>query len=348
MTVLERATSFVLPPELEAGTPPERRVGARDRVRLMVARPGRIEHRQFTDIEAELDPGDVVVINTSATLPAALAVTGPDGLPFRLHVSGRVPVGGLWLVEVRRPAGAASLAAPADRQGQRLALPAAASAELISPATAGSRLWVARIRGLDGGLAAYLQGHGFPIRYPYVDKPWPLSDYQTVYATEPGSAEMASAGRPFTTRLLTSLVAKGVEVAPLLLHTGVSSLEDHEPPYPEWFRVPPATARRVNAARRAGARVVAVGTTVVRALESAADDEGVVHPAEGWTDLVIGPGRPVRVVGGLLTGWHQPGSSHLAMLTAVGGPELVQESYAEALSRRYLWHEFGDVHLLLP
>jgi S-adenosylmethionine:tRNA ribosyltransferase-isomerase len=112
--------------------------------------------------------------------------------------------------------------------------------------------------------------------------------------------------------------------------------------------VPEATARLVNATRAAGGRVVAVGTTVTRALESAAEPDGTVRGRSGWTDLVLGPERPARAVNGLVTGWHAPGASHLALLTAVAGPDLVGRAYAEALRLEYRWHEFGDSCLLLP
>ena len=135
-----------------------------------------------------------------------------------------------------------------------------------------------------------------------------------------------------------------------MLHTGVSSQEVHEPPQPEWFAVPAATVRVVNGALDAGRRVVAVGTTVVRALESAAP-AGRVVPTDGWTDLVLGPQRPARVVGGLLTGLHEPEASHLDLLRAVAGDALVTRGYADVTapdSPAYLWHEFGDAMLLLP
>jgi S-adenosylmethionine:tRNA ribosyltransferase-isomerase len=197
-------------------------------------------------------------------------------------------------------------------------------------------------------VVAYLRRTGRPIRYGYVPAPVALADYQTVFAREPGSAEMPSAGRPFTAGLVVDLVARGVDVAPVTLHTGVSSQEAGEPPQRERFAVPPTTARRVNAARAHGARVVAVGTTVTRALESAAGGDGTVRAAAGWTDLVLGPRRPARVVTGLVTGWHPPGASHLDLLEAVAGAELVQQAYDAALRERYLWHEFGDSCLLLP
>jgi S-adenosylmethionine:tRNA ribosyltransferase-isomerase len=177
---------------------------------------------------------------------------------------------------------------------------------------------------------------------------WPLSYYQTVYATEAGSAEMPSAGRAFTPELITRLVAGGVQIAPLLLHTGVASLEAHEPPYEEYYRVPRETAALVNAAQRDGRRVIAVGTTVVRALETVADPAGTVRPGTGWTRLVITPERGLRTVTGLLTGLHEPQASHLAMLEALAGRAHLRLTYTEALRQHYLWHEFGDLHLILP
>jgi S-adenosylmethionine:tRNA ribosyltransferase-isomerase len=176
----------------------------------------------------------------------------------------------------------------------------------------------------------------------------PLIEYQTVFAREPGSAEMPSAGRPFTAELVVDLVTRGIGVAPITLHTGVSSQEPGEPPQSEPFRVPESTARAVNATRAWGGRVVAVGTTVTRALESATDEAGIVRAARGWTDLVLGPNRPARVVNGLVTGWHAPGASHLDLLEAVAGPDLVERAYRAAVRQRYLWHEFGDSCLLLP
>jgi S-adenosylmethionine:tRNA ribosyltransferase-isomerase len=194
----------------------------------------------------------------------------------------------------------------------------------------------------------YLLRHGQPIRYGYLHGTFPLDDYQNVYATEPGSAEMPSAGRPFTADLVTRLAARGVPVVPIVLHTGVSSPESHEPPYPERFLVPEVTARLVTSTRAAGRRVVAVGTTVTRALETTADDVGAVRATEGWTDLVLGPERPARVVNGLVTGLHAPEASHLRLLEAVAGQELVRTAYRAALSEHYLWHEFGDSMLFLP
>jgi S-adenosylmethionine:tRNA ribosyltransferase-isomerase len=337
---------FHLPPELEAHEPPEARGLGRDQVRLLVSHwsDDTVVHGTFTDLPEHLRPGDLLVVNTSGTLAAAVDATRADGTRLELHLSTRLP-GGLWLVELRRgrdPFGD-------GRQGELLAVPGGATVELLShfPLHEGNRLWLADVR-LPAEAAPYLVRHGRPIRYAYVERDWPLSVYQTVYATEPGSAEMPSAGRPFTAELLTRLMAAGVAVAPLLLHTGVSSPESHEPPYPEWYRVPASTARLVNATRAAGGRVVAVGTTVVRALETVADATGTAHPGEGLTDLVVTADRGVRVVGGMLTGWHEPQASHLAMLEAVAGRHHLEVAYRAALNSGYLWHEFGDLHLLLP
>ncbi len=202
--------------------------------------------------------------------------------------------------------------------------------------------------GTTIGVETYLGRHGQPIRYSYVDQSWPLRYYQTVFAQDAGSAEMPSAGRPFTDRMVTRLVTAGVLIVPVLLHTGVASPEAHERPYPERFGVPDATARAVAQAKDAGGRVIAVGTTTVRALESAVDGAGRVRAAAGWTDLVITPERGVRVVDGLLTGLHEASASHLDLVTAIAGSDLVQRCYAEAAARGYRWHEFGDVNLLLP
>jgi S-adenosylmethionine:tRNA ribosyltransferase-isomerase len=198
-----------------------------------------------------------------------------------------------------------------------------------------------------------------------VKRSWPSAMYQTVFATEPGSAEMPSAGRPFTAELVTRLISRGIEIAPLLLHTGVASLEKHEPPYEEYYRVTRHTAERVNAARGAGHRVIAVGTTVVRALETVTDERGTTFPGEGWTDLVIAADRPVRSVTGLISGFHEPRATHLSLLervAAIAGPDggadaevsagvsgrrQLARAYSEARRLGYLWHEFGDSHLIV-
>ncbi len=346
-TSLSGLHRFDLPPALEADAPPEARGLTRDAVRMLVAHTetGEIEHADFIELPSKLREGDLVVINTSGTLAAAVAATDADGAALEVHLSTRLPAD-LWTVELRRH-GQADFGA---RAGAELRLAGGGRVVLLTPYAAhpeGVRLWVATVE-VPGPLPGYLSRHGTPIRYGYVRGQWPISMYQNVYATEPGSAEMPSAGRPFTSELLTRLVASGVGVTPVLLHTGVASLEASEPPYPEYFRVTPSAARRINEARQAGGRVIAVGTTVVRTLETVVDDQGRVSPSSGWTDTIITGDRSVRSIDGLLTGWHEPEASHLAMLEAVAGRALLERSYTAALEAGYLWHEFGDVHLILP
>jgi len=255
-------------------------------------------------------------------------------------------------VEVRRPGDGASLPYYAPLAGTTYTLPADGRATLLAPyplrdaIDEPSRLWIAALQ-LPSAAVPYLEAHGVPIRYGYVRRPWPPAMYQTVFATEPGSAEMPSAGRPFTPELVTRLVSRGVGIVPLVLHTGVASLESHEPPYEEYYRVPRHTAERVTATRRSGGRVIAVGTTVVRALETVTAADGTTVPGEGWTSLVVTGDRPLRSVQGLVSGFHEPRATHLSMLAALCGRAHLDRAYAEARRLGYLWHEFGDSHLIV-
>ncbi|MGI8577326.1 MAG: S-adenosylmethionine:tRNA ribosyltransferase-isomerase [Nocardioidaceae bacterium] len=341
-------TRFVLPTGSEATAPAERRGLARDEVRLLVSSRSGIKHAVFKDLADALAPGDMLVVNTSATLPAAVQGDRGDGTRLPVHVASGLDDGS-WVVEVREPdnSGPYTDLAPHDVIVLSGGLAAKVEAPYPEPVRGASRLWRVRIQPPTDRVG-YLRRHGRPIRYGYLNGQWPLSDLQTVYADEPGSAEMPSAGRPFSADLLTRLMARGIVIAPLVLHTGVSSPEKHEPPMPERFRVPVATARLVNVTREAGGRVVAVGTTVVRALESSADADGRVLAGEGWTDLVLGPARKVRVVNGLISGLHEPEASHLLLLEAVAGDGLVRQAYDAAVTEHYLWHEFGDSMLFLP
>jgi S-adenosylmethionine:tRNA ribosyltransferase-isomerase len=306
------------------------------RVRLMVAEHGRpLVHTDFDSLPTHLRAGDLLIVNASATIPAALPARRTDGSAVDLHLSTPDPTHPeRYIVELRahgrRVAGRA----------QTLALPAGGRAELLAPYLSPGRLWVARLQ-LPEPLLDYLHHHGAPIRYTHDTAPRPLSDYQTIFATEPGSAEMPSAGRPFTRATLRALRAAGVSVQRITLHTGVSSQERGERPYPERYEVSAHTARRINERR---GRVIAVGTTVVRALETVTGADGRVQAGRGWTNLVLTPERPVRAVDGLLTGWHDADASHQLLLEAVGG-ELVRRSYAA--SAGYRRHEFGDLHLIL-
>ncbi len=352
MTILH----FDLPAELEANAPPEARGLARDEVRLLVSyrSDNSIVHTRFRQLEDFLVAGDLLVINTSGTMNAALHARRKDGTELELHLSTHLPAD-QWIVEVRTQREKTTQPFYDIQAGETLCLADEATVTLHMPylnkrdmkPKGKHRLWIATL-ALPYELQVYLTQYGFPIRYGYVQEQWPLDYYQTVYATEMGSAEMPSAGRAFTPELITRLIAKGVQIAPLILHTGVASLEAHEPPYEEYYRVSPETARRVNAARVEGKRIIAVGTTVVRALETITDNMGTTHPGEGLTCLVVTPERGIHAVNALLTGLHEPYATHLFMLEALASVEHLRLSYNEALCERYLWHEFGDVHLILP
>ncbi|MEV3856620.1 S-adenosylmethionine:tRNA ribosyltransferase-isomerase [Streptomyces sp. NPDC050095] len=340
-----------VPEELLARVPAEQRGPGRDRssVRLLVSRGTEVAHRRFDELSGELRAGDLLVVNTSPTLAAAVDGTTGDARVV-VHFSTRGD-DGRWAVEVREPDGRGTTGPrPGGPAGLVVSFPGCVHLAFEEPVAAGGeRLWWARPQG---DVAALLRRHGRPIRYAYTERDQPLSAYQTVfalpYADGAGSAEMPSAARPFTDATVARLVSRGVQFAPITLHTGVSSAEGHEPPYAERFEVPEASARLINAARAGGGRVVAVGTTAVRAVESAAGADGVVRAASGWTELVVTPERGVRVVDGLLTGLHEPEASHLLMLEAIAGGAAVSRTYEEALRGLYLWHEFGDVHLILP
>jgi S-adenosylmethionine:tRNA ribosyltransferase-isomerase len=348
---------FSVPPDLEASAPPEARGLRRDQVRLMVSNYSthQISHTRFYNIDKYLNEGDVLVINTSRTRNSALLASRADGTPLEIHLSTHFD-DDLWTVELRTidELGKTKHFEKA-REGEVLHLPGAVSAILQGPyisdcidnSPPSETLWLARLH-FPYPVDDYLERHGFPIRYNYVKEKWPLSFYQTVYATEPGSAEMPSAGRPFTPRLLKRLKSKGIQIAPLVLHTGVSNIESHEPPYKEFYRVTVETAQIVNQARASGHRVVAVGTTAIRALETVTNGDGKTHAGEGWTCLVITPPRGLRAVNALITGMHEPEATHLAILEALAGRSHIKIAYEEALHKGYLWHEFGDLHLILP
>jgi S-adenosylmethionine:tRNA ribosyltransferase-isomerase len=341
------AYAFDVPEMLEAREPAEERGLARDEVRLLVARrsDGSVAHHRFAELDRVLEPGDLLVVNVSATIPAAVSGHRANGERVTVHFATPAPrlAEDWWVVELRSPDGGRPVP---GRAGERLCLDGDTAVELVTPYASGARLLLARVRA-PGSVLDYLDRHGRPIRYGYVSGSWPLGAYQNVYSTTPGSAEMASAGRPFSERLITRLAARGVLFAPITLHAGVSSPERHEAPLAERFEVPDFTASLVRAVHGWGGRVIAVGTTVVRALETVAQPDGSIEAGSGWTNLVITPQRGLWLVDGMITGWHEPEASHLEMLEASAGPELLARSYDAALECGYLWHEFGDSHLVI-
>lgn len=350
---------FTVPAALVATGPPEISGTPRDGVRMLISSSQRQEHHVARELPDVLRPGDLVVVNDSQTLPAALA--GRDGEEdVEVHLSTLEPGSTLsmeqalagassrWVLEVRRPLPVGSRADSGPWAGHVLCLAGGAMASIERSVPAGatrSRLWLATVR-TPGPLGAHLERWGEPIRYDYAAQRWPVQAYRTDVGRRPGSAEMPSAARPLTPAVLARLALRGIEIATITLHTGVASLESGEPPYAEWREVPSTTSLAIGRARDRGARVVAVGTTVVRALESAADTGGWVRPTSGWTSLMVEPSHPVRTLDGILTGWHEPEATHLLMLEAIAGRDLLERSYDEALRTGYRWHEFGDVHLL--
>jgi S-adenosylmethionine:tRNA ribosyltransferase-isomerase len=340
-----------------AAAPAEYRGVPRDGVRLLVARtPVDLRHRVFRDLPDELEPGDLVVVNTSATVAAEADATMVRHGEVVVHVASRLD-DSTYVVELRTAPDASRAILDADPgeivglDGATLTLVApypqvsAGSTGGWSPTGVGHRLWRVAVAG---DLPRTLARTGRPIAYGYLDRRYPLADYQTVFGIDPGSAEMPSAARPFTTDLVTRLVSKGVGVSPVTLHTGLSSQEAGETPQAERYVVPAGTAEAVNATKARGGRVVAVGTTVTRALETVVGADGRVYASTGWTDRVISPSEPARVVDGLVTGWHDPEASHLMLVESVAGTGLTQAAYDAARAEGYLWHEFGDSALLLP
>ena len=338
---------FHLPAALEAHEPPEASGRPREDVRLLVS----VGTEEPVDtglghLPQHLSAGDLLIVNTSATVPAALDGHRADGEAVAVHLSTPLR-DGPWLVEVRRRVGGTTEPYGRTMAGELVSLPGGGQLDGIEPWMSSNRLTVAELR-LPIPLLPYLARFGHPIRYQHVPVPWPIATYQTVFADRPGSAEMPSASRPFTGELVTRLVSTGVGIVPVTLHTGVSSLEDHEDPYPERFDVSQDTADRVGDTRARGGRVIALGTTAARAIESAVDADGRPVAATGWTDRVISPAAPPVLVDGLITGWHEPRSSHLRMLEAIAGRPALALAYDRALTAGYCWHEFGDLHLILP
>lgn len=341
--------SFELPARLEADEPPEARGIRREDVRMMATfgSNGAIVHGRFRDLPSYLRPGDLVVINTSATIPAEVDAESVSGRRFVVHFSTEIEAN-LWVVEPRLSQGKHSAEWNSNEPPPTIALLAdGGTIELLEPFPESTRLYIAKLT-LPSSVLAFLARHGRPIHYGYSTRDWPLEDYQNVYATVPGSATMPSAGRPLSAELIVRLVAQGIGIAPIVLHAGVASLAADELPYPERVTVPRETANRANATRFEGGRVIAIGTTVVRALESAVGALGCVEAFDDWTNVVITPNRLVRAVDGMVTGWHEPEASHLLMLEAICGRELLEAAYEQALAAGYLFHEFGDSHLILP
>ncbi len=336
----EPAYAFKLPPELLAAQPPEAFGLRRDNVRLLVYDRylDRLIHTRFERLPDFLRRGDILVLNDSRTIPASLqGAVGGQRVEIRLLHSE----GNLWLCVID--------AKPEANVGSKIIFSDGLTARLreYNPKTGLGHLQFSLTNSIFLNEVYRL---GRPIQYEHVLPAWPIDYFQTIYAAHPGSVEMPSAGRPFTWELLFKLRQHGVRIAFITLHCGVSYINtDTEGilPLPEQYAVSREVAKVVNQGKKTQNRIIAVGTTVVRALESAVEEDGLLLPKKGWTALRINASHRLRIVDGLLTGFHEPESSHLEMIRAFTGPGKIAKIYLEAIRERYHWHEFGDANLIL-
>ncbi len=341
---------FDLPQHLACPQPTEERNMRRDEVRLLVTtNSGNIEHTTFNHLTTFLKKGDVLVVNTSATIPSALPVALPGNKNGRLHISTKIS-DRKWLVEIREITGNKTIRWKEGEEGMQFQLPSGSNIILKEKFYKNDQwldLWIVDFTG-DQTMEKFLAKNAKPIQYDKLDRQYPLAYYQTYFSFYPGSSEMPSAGRAFTHELITALLKKGVTLAPILLHTGVSSLEEFETPYPEYMEIDPVTAAIINTAKTEGRRVIAAGTTAIRAVETVVNNKGIVMPFRGNTELFIDENYSMKIVDGLLTGFHEPRASHLNMLQSIAGFEHIDYAYKDAIRAGYYWHQFGDLHLILP
>ncbi|MBM7662655.1 S-adenosylmethionine:tRNA ribosyltransferase-isomerase [Bacillus mesophilus] len=333
-------THFEVPNHLNAHQPIEFIGKNRDEVKLMILDrfTARTFHGEFQDLGEFLETGDVLVLNNSRTIPAVLK--GKQGnRDIEIRLSRKVN-------ELQWEA----LLTGGPYTGQNLLLPDNVKAKIIGNGSE-NPLVILQFSVSGQDFYNFLYEYGEPIRYEYIKQPWSLDSYQTVYSSVPGSVEMPSAGRAFSWRLLNELRNKGVELAFVQLHAGLSYYGHDQWPdpskHPERFHIPTEAADKINRAKRNGKRVIAVGTTVVRTLETAGDDRGYVSEGSGVTHLYIHKETNIKVVDGLLTGLHEPEASHLDLLSAFVDREMLFKAYHHAIDRGYLWHEFGDMNLIL-
>ncbi|WP_053366624.1 S-adenosylmethionine:tRNA ribosyltransferase-isomerase [Bacillus sp. FJAT-27245] len=332
--------TFNLPPSLNAAAPPERRGVRRDHVRMMVLskETGYGCHDSFYNLDQYLNEGDVLVLNSSRTIPAILRgrlLEREEEVEIRL--AGKID-GSRWY---------ALIVSPSLDTGETIWFSGRLEA-VVEKAAGDTPLSVICFSKSGTSLFDEIYSLGEPIRYEYIETPWSLDYYQTVFASHPGSVEMPSAGRAFSWELLFKLRRKGVKIAFIQLHTGLSyflddNFDHHPSKIKEEYAIPEETLLAITEARLSGKRVIAAGTTVVRALETAM----ATGQAHGWTNLFIHPGYELKAVNGILTGLHEPEASHLAMLSAFISQDKLYVAYMDAVEAKYLWHEFGDMNLIL-
>ncbi|WP_064092026.1 S-adenosylmethionine:tRNA ribosyltransferase-isomerase [Rossellomorea aquimaris] len=337
----ELVMKFDVPSSLNASAPVETQGKSRDDVKLMVLKrsTGESEHTEFKQLSDFLNKGDVLVLNNSRTIPASL--TGTQGnRKVTIRLSRKVTENS-W---------DALLIGDIYKALEPIEFSGGVKAKIIGK---GSEQPLVRLEfNVNGtGFYDFLYREGEPIRYEYIKTPWPLNCYQTVYGSVPGSVEMASAGRAFTWKLMHTLKEKGIKMVFLQLHTGLSYYGDDRWPtpknHPEEYHVPKEAVQEIIQAKKNGKRVIAIGTTVVRALETVSAQYGELRPTRGVTNLYISKETPLKIVDGLVTGLHEPEASHLDLLSAFIAEEKLFHAYQGALLKNYKWHEFGDMNLIV-
>jgi S-adenosylmethionine:tRNA ribosyltransferase-isomerase len=338
------AFDFYLPSDLNASHPPERRGVRRDYVKMMVLdrQTGNVRHDQFYQLADYLLPGDLIVLNNSRTVPAILQARQKRGTQL---IEDKVEIRlarrhdeAIWDVLI---------VAEEVCLGDILQFSTDLAAQVIHQKK-GSPLKTIHFSKKGTELFNHIYALGEPIRYEYIQHEWELDYYQTVFASHPGSVEMPSAGRAFSWEMLFNLQRKGIQLEFIQLHTGLSYLLDDElesspeENYEE-YHLSEDTMKKIYKTKASGGRVIAVGTTVVRALETAA----LTKQLSGITNLYINENFPLKLVDGIITGFHEPKASHLEMLTAFVPQEILFNAYHTAIKKSYLWHEFGDMNLIL-
>jgi S-adenosylmethionine:tRNA ribosyltransferase-isomerase len=349
---------FALPEGLIAQDPaPER-----DASRLLVLdrRTGALEHRRFRDLPDLLLPGDLLLTNRSRVFPARLLGRRGGGGEAEILLVRRLAAHE-WLALVRpgrrlRPGAVVDIAPGFAAEILPTPPASAVSRSAGAPEASPGPLRRVRLHASPGTPDEAVDRHGHVPLPPYIrrsDRPGDLERYQTIYAREPGSVAAPTAGLHFTPALFDALAARGIETASLVLHVGpgtfrpveVDDVREHRVD-PERFTIPPETAAAFARARAEGRRIVAVGTTVTRSLESATDEAGRVRPGDGETSLVVVPGYRFRAVDALVTNFHLPRSSLLLLVSAFAGRERLLAAYAAAISHRYRFYSYGDATLI--
>lgn len=339
-----QSLDFHLPASLNATHPPERRGLRRDQVKMMVLDrvTGNVIHDRFIQLENYLKAGDILVLNNSRTIPAILRGDW--------HRSGKVIGRNIELRLARKKNDSVwevLFVATNVKSGDCFKFSDSLEAKVIGEVF-NSPLKIIQFTLQGNDLYEELYSMGEPIRYEYIHHPWNLDYYQTVFASMPGSVEMPSAGRAFSWEILLKLQKRGVRLVFLQLHTGLSYLLDDEYAHSpedhfEEYSIRQEDMEAIKKAKDSGGKVIAAGTTVVRALETAVLKSAV----KGWTNLYITSDYELQLVDGIITGFHEPKASHLDMLTAFVEETRLFEAYDIAVEQNYLWHEFGDINLII-